>query len=204
VPITWNDDGWPALPADARPDAPLRKSPGENVGHGLPLSDDFASSKLGLPWRPSPDVAHVGDGKLTLDARGATLTDAARVSLTPVNQSFELTVEVELVGATEAGLLITGADGREPNTGVALRAGTVTSYIRGRGERSATPFTPKRAFLRIRNLDQDVALYFSSDGTTWTKFAWGSEVSGNGTLRVALYATGSGTAHFRHFTYHGL
>lgn len=32
----------------------------------------------------------------------------------------------------------------------------------------------------------------------------GLQVSGNGTLRVALYATGSGTAHFRHFTYHGL
>ena len=54
------------------------------------------------------------------------------------------------------------------------------------------------------NHDQDVALYLSRNGHDWEKFPWGSEVSGNGVLRVALFATGPGEAKFRDFKYRGL
>lgn len=133
-------------------------------------------------WRPDNFVAN----DLGLQWRGAS--DVARVG------------GGELAGAAEAGLALFGPDGANGVTAVALRPETATSYVRGRGERGARPFSAPRAFLRIRNVDQDVALYLDADGRTWTKFPWGSEVSGNGVVRVALYATGGGAARFRRFT----
>ncbi len=204
LPIEWTSDGWPRVPATARPESILRKPAGDAVAHGLPLSDDFSLPTLGLQWRGAENVAHAGRGELILRARGNSATDASRVSLAPVNASFEITVEVELAGATEAGLAITGPAGTHPLTAVAIRPATATSYVRGRGERGEMPFAAKRAILRIRNVDQDVALYVSPDGAAWQKFPWGSEVSGNGVLRISLYAFGSGEARFRNFKYHGL
>jgi beta-xylosidase len=204
LPITWTPDGWPRVPEGVRSESVLRKPAGENLGHGLPLSDDFGADRLGLQWRGASDVVRVGGGELALRGRGTTINDAARLSLAPVNASFEVTVEIDLAGAAEAGLVLTGPDGANGVTAVALRPGTATSYVRGRGERGARPFSASRAWLRIRNVDQDVALYLSSDGATWTKFPWGSEVSGNGVVRIALYATGGGEARFRRFTYQGL
>jgi beta-xylosidase len=205
LPIVWTPDGWPRVPGGVHPDAVLRKPAGENVGHGLPLSDDFTAAALGLQWRRDTELVRTGTGALILRGRGAGPVDATRISLTPVNPSYEITVEVELAGAAEAGLALMGAEGANGVTAVALRAnGTAISYIRSRGERGATPLAGPRAQLRIRNVDQDVALFVSSDGTHWAKLDWGSEVSGNGVIRVVLYATGDGDARFRRFTYHGL
>jgi xylan 1,4-beta-xylosidase len=205
LPITWTPDGWPRVPEGVHPDSVQRKPAGENVGHGLPLSDDFTSPTLGLQWRSGAARIRTDDGALVLSGGGASILDATRTSLTPVNASFEITVEVELAGAAEAGLALTGAEGNNGNTAAALRAnGTVTSYVRGRGERGTSPFEGPRAHLRIRNVDQDIALFVSRDGATWRKFPWGSEISGNGVIRIALYATGGGEARFRRFSYRGL
>lgn len=205
LPIEWSADGWPRIPAGVRPEAALPKPRGEDVGHGLPLSDDFSTPQPGLAWRTARHtVFRTGDGMLVLEGRGTSPDSAATISLAPVNGSFELSVEVELAGAAEAGLALTGPEGPQGITAVALRPGVAVSYVRGRGERGATPCTAPRVHLRIRNVDQDVALYHSADGLTWQKFAWGSEISGNDVVRVALYATGKGAARFRNFRYRGL
>lgn len=205
LPITWTADGWPRVPEGVQADSILRKPPGGDVGHGLPLSDDFTSSVPGLQWRGGTEVVRSGEGELVLRGRGSSLHEAARISLTPVNPSYEVTVELELAGAAEAGLALTGAEGVNSHTAVALRAqGAATSYIRSRGERGTMPFEGGRAHLRIRNVDQDVALFVSRDGAAWHKFDWGSEVSGLGVIRVALYATAGGEARFRRFRYRGL
>lgn len=205
LPITWTADGWPRIPEGIRPDSVLRKPPGDDVGHGLPLSDDFSAATPGLQWRVGTAVVRTGAGELVLRGNGTAPADAARVSLAPVNASFELSVEVELAGATEAGLALTGSEGNFGTTGAALRAnGTAIAHIRGRGERGALPVGGTRAHLRIRNVNQDVALFVSADGVVWRKFAWGSEISGHGVIRVALYAAGAGDARFRRFSYRGL
>ena len=50
MPIEWLADGWPQVKDDAISSGKLRKPTGENVGHGMPLSDSFKNEELGLQW----------------------------------------------------------------------------------------------------------------------------------------------------------
>jgi hypothetical protein len=74
------------------------------------------------------------------------------------------------------------------------------SILAGALQAAAAPAADRPA----RVLAENQPIADRGDGTTWRKFDWGSEISGNGTIRVALYATGGGEARFRHFTYRGL
>jgi xylan 1,4-beta-xylosidase len=119
----------------------------------------------------------------------------------PVNVSYEVTVEITAPAGTEAGLVILG--GENSATGLAVRDGKVFLHRRGTPQ-APTGYPGNRVFLKLRNVDHDVAFHHSADGRTWSKFEWGASVSTETPLRVALYAAGTGEVVFRHFTYRGL
>lgn len=213
VPVEWTADGWPRIPAGVDPGTPLKKPTGENVGHGFPLSDDFAGNVLGPQWRrwgagEEPDSIRTGGGALRMRARGASAGQGARVTVMPVNHSYEAQVEVEAPAGGEAGLLLV-YDG-EFFGGLSVRAGKIISYLRGRPwETLEAP--GGRIFLRLRAVEHDVELSYGSDGRSWTKLEGGLEMSGYhhetfrtwGTLKIALLAAGEGEAAFRDFRYRG-
>jgi len=217
MPVEWTADGWPSVPAGLASSADLRKPAGESVGHGLPLSDDFAGPGLGLPWRRWDGADEAGaagryvaaGGELRMKAGGAGVADASLLTLLPVNHSYEVEVEVEVPPAAEGGLLLHYDAARF--AGAALRRGEVLSYLRSRPD-CRIAWTAGRAFLKLRNLQHDVAAFTSADGRTWTRFETGFEMSGFhhdtfagwSTLRVALFAAGEGTVVFRNFRYRGL
>lgn len=214
VPIEWTADGWPRIPAGVDPGAPLKKPAGENVGHGFPLSDDFAGSALGPQWRRwgaggEPDPVRVGGGALRLRARGASAGQGAMVTVMPLNRSYEAQVEVETPTGAEAGLLLV-YDG-EFFGGLSIRAGKMVSHLRGRPWENLD--APRgRIFLKLRAVEHDVELFYGPDGRTWTKLEGGLEMSGYhhetfrtwGTLKIALFAAGEGEAVFKGFRYRGL
>ncbi|RXK56326.1 xylosidase [Oleiharenicola lentus] len=208
LPVTWTDDGWPVIPEGINPQDTLRKPPGENVGHGMALSDDFASSDVGIQWdplEPVPDFASryvSGGGLLRMQAKGVSVADAARLTVLPANRSFEVQVCLEVPTGAEAGLTILSGDTAGP--GLALH-GDGKLYHPRRGKPQAPGnFAGQRVWLKIRNLDHDVSLYHSTDGRNWEKFAWGASLSSEATARVALYAFGEGEARFHSFRYRGL
>jgi beta-xylosidase len=47
LPVEWTADGWPRVKPGVRPTDAIPKPAGENVGNGLPLSDDFTGDSLG-------------------------------------------------------------------------------------------------------------------------------------------------------------
>ncbi|MFB3777483.1 MAG: family 43 glycosylhydrolase [Bryobacteraceae bacterium] len=75
LPVEWTTDGWPRIRQDTTPTSLIRKPAGENVGNGMPLSDDFSSPTLGIQWTYSPtvkpdDLFRISDGKLIMKASG--------------------------------------------------------------------------------------------------------------------------------------
>lgn len=216
LPVEWTSDGWPRIRAGADPAAVTVKPVGEDVGHGLPLSDDFSGPALGFQWRrpvfggglAAGAGLRTGGGFLSLEACGGSVKDANLISLAPVNHAYEVSVAVRAAATAEAGLLLYYDGGRF--TGVAVKQGEVFTYVRGRAADSAALSAPV-AHLMVRNDEHDVSFFFSGDGRTWTRFETGAEVSGFhhesfsgwGTLRVALYAAGAGEAVFSDFRYRG-
>jgi beta-xylosidase len=75
LPVEWTADGWPRIKAGVSVTDLIPKPAGENVGHGMPLSDDFSSPTLGIQWsypatvKPA-DLFRFNDGKLIMKASG--------------------------------------------------------------------------------------------------------------------------------------
>ena len=205
LPVTWTADGWPRIAAGATPDGVLPKPAGTNVGHGMPLSDDFAGPTLGLQWDPLEATAdfatayRLADGSLHLSAQGDSAETARRLAVLPVNRSYELTLELTAPAGTAVGLGLFA----DRFTGIEYEDGGVRHPRRGNN------FIPDlypdgHLFLRVRNIDHDVTFYHSADGQTWTKFPWGAAASVESTQRAGFYARGSGTVQVHAFTYQGL
>jgi hypothetical protein len=62
LPVEWTGDGWPRVKFGVKPTDTIQKPAGENVGNGLPLSDDFASDQLGWQWRAGGGGRGMGGG----------------------------------------------------------------------------------------------------------------------------------------------
>jgi beta-xylosidase len=214
LPVAWTADGWPVIPDDVRPWEPIRKPAGENVGHGLLLSDDFQLSRLGLQWRmwgegASAGTFTAGNAELRVKARGKSVADAALLTCFPVDHAYEVEVEVTVPEGVTAGLLLHYDGGHF--AGAAFEKGAALCYAQGR-EFDRVTRGAGVGFLRVRNVRHEVEIFWSADGKSWTKFGAGAEVSGYhhnafgnwGTLKIGLFAAGRGTAIFRHFRYRGL
>jgi beta-xylosidase len=216
LPIEWTDDGWPRVPRGVSPTDVLRKPAGENVGHGMPLSDDFSNASLGIQWLHDSSVKpeesfQVGDGKLVMKAAGSLPGKAAiplaasMLGVTPVNHSYEAEVEVSIPETAEAGLLLSSGGGREAGATwamVSLRKGEtfLTSWTQHRDDVESKE---THLFLRLRDINYDISAFYSTDGKTWIPFDNASTYVTDG-RRLFLYAAGTGEVVFRNFKYHGL
>ncbi len=218
LPIEWTDDDWPRVPSGITATDILHKPAGENVGNGMPLSDDFSSSTLGIQWNYPPstnpeNIFSIGGGKLVMKAAGAVHgnamtppTDATTLAVVPVNHSYEAEVEITIPETAEAGLLLSSgreSDGRGGSAATWASVGLHKGEVFRNGDHSDfVPTGQTHLFLKLRNIHYDITGYYSSDGKNWTQFEFATYV--NDGRRLALYASGTGDVVFRNFKYHGI
>jgi beta-xylosidase len=211
LPIEWTRDGWPRVSSGVSPADLLSKPIGENVGHGMPLSDDFSGDTLGIQWLFDPSIQpeksfKVGGGKLVMKAEGgfsaraAVPSDATMLGVMPVNHSYEAEVEVAIPETAEAGLLLSSGG---PDNGswasVGLRKGEV---FRNGNHGDYVGSKETHLFLRLLDMNYDISAFYSVDGKTWVPFDNSAYVTEG--RRLFLYAAGTGEVVFRNFKYHGL
>jgi len=214
-PIAWTADGWfKATGGDLS--RPLRKPRGGQAGpHGLALSDDFSTSKMGVQWAfadPAPGEdkrVRFGDG-LALTARGTAPKDSPPLTFIAGDQAYEVEVDIEITAEGSAGILL--FYDKQLYCGLSFNERTFVTHQYGieRG-RPANP-NGRKMRIRMRNDRHIVTFHTSPDGRTWTKFDRQMEVSGYHhnvrggfmALRPGLFAAGRGEARFRNLTYRAL
>ena len=212
LPVEWTADGWFRVPEGITADAAI---PVPVAGNGqqplLDPSDDFTKTELGLQWGfwHEYDAARftVGNGALTLAARGASLADSSALTTAVGGHSYTVEVDVEIEPSCECGLMLfydpqhaTGILLGPEGVGVRLANG----YVPSRQQKGAT-----RATLRVVNDRNEVDFYFRLPGKAWQRTQESAEISGmqhnvlGGFLdvRPAIYAVGSGKATLRNFRY---
>lgn len=215
-PIEWTDDGWfKAKGGDLS--RPLPMSAGAAVVHGLARSDDFGSLSLGTRWNlhasPPAEASRImlADNVLTLAAKGIEPQDCSPLVQQVGDRAYEVSVEVELTGGAQGGLLLFFND--RLFLGMGIDGEAMVTYRGGKPSywREPAP-SGDRLFLRIANDRQIVTFFYSRDGEVWTRHGVRSEVSGYNantmddllSLRPALFAAGHGAVRFRSFTYRAL
>lgn len=201
LPVEWTEDGWPRILRGYDATDLLPMPAGESVGHGMPLSDDFRDSEMGIQWTYSPRIDpeqafRFGDGQLLMTAGGDSPGRATALSVMPVNHAYEVEVEVTIPETAEGGFMVGGENGAM----VGLRAGEAFAYWPR--VPNALPWTGDRIFVRIRNDRGDVTCHYSRDGESWTQFENSTRVPA--ARSVSLYAAGEGAVIFRNFKYRGL
>ncbi len=215
-PVIWTADGWPRLDGDRDTADIFQKPSGENVGHGMALSDDFTSETIGLQWYvfgrgDTAPSAKSGGGVLRMPASGDAPRNASLLSLRPVNHSYEATVIAEIPATAQAGLLLYQAARGSTYGGVSLNAKNIEQHWKDRaypvapapasvaGDASAT----RRIHLKVRSDHHDTAYFYSLDGKMWKQCDRGDRLDGTN-IRIALFAMGSGEVKFSEFRYLGL
>ena len=216
-PVEWTEDGWvKASGYDVAKPIPMPAG-GEAVPHGLPLSDDFSTKKIGNQWSfftpngPIAERARYENGALVVKATGTSPKDGSPLSFVSGDQAYEMEVEVDCDDGAAAGLLVFYSE--RLFAGLGFSKDSMLEYSRGDTQTfpKQTPIG-RRFFLRLRNNHHVVTVWYSSDGAKWTKHWMQFEVSGYHhnvaggflSLRPALVATGAGDVRFKNFKYKAL
>jgi xylan 1,4-beta-xylosidase len=217
-PIEWTDDGWfrfrggdlsQAMP---KPQARARAQP-----HGVALSDDFSSDKLGAQWAfydPGPNERarlRYESGALVLEGKGDTPANCSPLTFICGDQAYQCEVEIEVEGDATGGVLF--FYNRRLYCGLGLSATGRVQHRQGLERRGAKPPNlGNRFFIRFENDRHIVTFHTSPDGREWTKYDVQMEVSGYHhntaydflSLRPGIYASGQGRVRFRNFKYQAL
>ena len=215
-PIEWTADGWfRAKGGDLS--KPLPNPAGTAVPHGMPHSDAFTTSRLGSLWNlygsAPAETARIaiGGGTLALTAKGKGPADGVVLTQQVGDPAYEVTVELELQGAVQGGLLLFFDD--RLFLGMGIDGTRMTTYRGGKSSYWPEPAPPaRRMFMRIAVQDQIATFHYSLDGKTWTRHGVRSEISGYNantidnllSLRPALFAAGEGQVVFRDFRFRAL
>ncbi len=220
-PIEWTEDGWFRVAPGSDPARPIRMPRGgDAVPHGIALSDDFSTHRIGIQWGfykgsvTDRERYRYEDGALVLEARGTSPADSSPLSFVTGDHAYEIEVEIDRDPGATAGLLLFYSSRLYAGLGFSATNFVMHSYglDRPQGKPDGPEGIDRRLHLRIRNDRHIVTMWYSPDGVTWTKYDRGMELSGYHhnvayeflSLRPALYAAGSGEVRFRNFRYRAL
>jgi beta-xylosidase len=215
-PIEWTADGWfRTTGTDIA--KPIRKPGPHAVPHGMPLSDDFSTNRMGIQWAfykgGDSDRSRFAyrQGALVLAAKGTSPADSSPLSFVTGDHAYEVEVEIDADPQARAGLLLFYSSRLYAGLGFSATNFFMHSY--GLDRPQAKPEgIGQRLHIRIRNDRHIVTMHYSPDGRTWTKYDRGMELSGYHhnvayeflSLRPALYAAGTGEVRFRNVRYRAL
>jgi xylan 1,4-beta-xylosidase len=211
-PIEWTSDDW--FRAKGQDLAVPLAMPvnGASNPHGLARSDNFMAPAFGTRWTfygAGPDEirrASFENGALLLAAKGSGPHDCTPLTQLVGDHSYEFSVQLEVTGASEGGLLLFFND--RLFLGMGHDGTKMTTYRGGKISYWSEPAPAvKTIHLKIVNDRSIVTFYYGVDGVTWVRHGVRSETSGYhantvddlASLRPALFAAGKGAVKFRNF-----
>ena len=216
-PVEWTQDGWFRAKGGDLSQPINKPNKGKPSPHGMPLSDDFSSNRLGALWgfySPGPDemsrVQYL-DKALRLAGKGTQPFDCSPLTFIAPDVAYRVSVDIELQDDAQAGLLL--FYNKRLYCGLGFDARGFVMHRYGLERRGALPAgVGRRLHLRIENNRHIVTIHHSPDGERWTKYGVQMEVSGYHhnvagdflSLRPAIYSAGKGAAVFRDVRYQAL
>ena len=203
--VEWTEDGWFKIVEGAIED-------GVMPSYGsFELSESFKSQNVGLYssfFNAHEQERYTFEGEcLTLKAKGENAGESNPLLIKPAHHSYEVIVEVDADSECEAGLTLFYS----PKWfGCVSKKGSKI-FKTGNGVKASVDLKDpsKSVFVKIRNIEHTVSFFYSSDRRIWKKLSPSVETSsinhnslgGFLSLRVGLYAVGSGKATFKNFCY---
>lgn len=216
-PVMWRKDGWFEAEGGDLSNPIPKPIDIPHAPHGVQLSDDFATDRIGLHWAfhaPGPMEAARrvwSPGLLRLKASGGTPTDSRPLTFICGDLAYEVIADIEIDEGAEAGLLLFYSP--RLYCGLGFNARGLVMHRVGQQRNGAAPGDfGRRMEIRVVNDRHIVTLSTRTPGQAWTRYGVRMEVSGYNhntawdflSLRPAIYCAGRGEARIRNVTYRSL
>ena len=207
-PIVWNNEGWPVAPTGAASDQPISCPPGSDITSERRLQD----WNIGTDWRfykqyDPQRIVNNSNGSLTLHGHGTSPADASPLLMIAGCHDYELQLKAELQGDVSVGLV--GFYNERFYAGIGYDTKSRFSWRRGTVRARSMMEGPSTIWLRLRNEEQILTGYYSTDGKDWEKQTWGYEISGYNhntagefqSLLPGIVVIGQGQATLKDFSF---
>ncbi len=210
-PIEWTKDGWYKTPDGIKTDEPINKPAGASTGAVFTLNDNFEGNKLKPQWKffGEYDTSrfHFIDNGLVISSKGQSVGDCSPLACIPSDHSYTAQAEMFIEGEAIGGLVLFYND--NAYSGILADKENILANLRGWQFTTEKNKIKNHVFLRLKNINNTVDMYYSSDGTNWNKIESSLEVScvnhnalgGFLSLRLGLCSMGEGKVKFKNFIY---
>jgi xylan 1,4-beta-xylosidase len=144
---------------------------------------------------------------VVIKAQGKSVGESHPLLTIPPDHSYTADVELLIEGDAVGGLVL--FYNKDAYSGILADEKNILSNINKWQFTTEGNVIKRHVFLRLKNVNHTVDMYYSTDGTTWKKTENSLEVSGMHhnvlggfiSLRLGLVAVGNGVVTFKNFTY---
>lgn len=212
VPIEWTEDGWFKIPEHIEIDKPIKKPKGIQTGESIAINYDFKINKTLNPrWKffgeYDTNRFSLVDNSIEIKGKGNLVGQSSPLLFMPTHHSYIAEVELNIEGNATGGLVLFYNE--RAYTGILADSTNILANLRGWQFITESNVMNRNVFLRLKNVNNTVDMYYSLDGQNWTKIENSAEVSafhhnilsGFLSLRIGLTAVGDGKVKFQNFTY---
>ena len=212
-PVEWTEDDWFRVSQKIKTDKPIKRPYKAGKISTFTLSDDFRGPELKPTWQFFGEYGtsrfHFVENGLAIKGKGNKnhAGGSSPLLCIPSHHSYTAEVEMTIEGNAVGGLMLFYNDNY--HSGILADSKDILANMRGWQFVTEKDASAKHVFLKLKNIENTVDMYYSLDGKTWTKIQSSVEVSGFNhnalsgfiSLRLGLCSLGDGTVTFKNFKY---
>ena len=211
LPIEWTKDGWYKIPDKIKDDQPIRKPNLPAFNTDFTLNDSFEGDKLKTQWQffdeYNTDRFSLNNNSLTIKGKGNNVGYSSPLLCIPSDHSYTVEVELLTEGNATGGLML--FYNNNAFSGILADGENLLANLRGWQFVTERKVMKNHVFLRMKNSNNVVDIYYSTDGVKWNKIENSLDVSGmhhnilSGfrSMRIGLCSMGEGTVKYKNFKY---
>jgi len=211
LPVEWTKDGWYKISDNVKDDQAIKRPnllPGTTT---FRLSDNFDGNDLKPQWKffGEYDTSRfrLTDNSITIRAKGNSVGNCSPLLCVPSDHSYTADVELFIEGKATGGLVL--FYNNTAYSGLLADSANLLTNLHDWQFQTEKNVIKRHVFLRLKNINSTVNMYYSQDGKKWNKIESSLEVSGfnhnafGGFLgiRIGLCSIGEGTVKFKNFVY---
>jgi xylan 1,4-beta-xylosidase len=210
-PVEWTQDGWFKIPDNVKTDKPIKRPYQQITPSNYTLNDDFSGQILKPHWKFFREYDttrfHLVNNSLEIKAKGNSVGDCSPLLCIPSNHSYTTQVEITIEGNAIGGLIL--FYNNNFHSGILADNENVLANLRGWQFPTEKKVIKNHVFLKLKNIENAVDMYYSTDGVNRNKIESSVEVSGFNhntlsgflSLRIGLCSIGDGKVTFKNFKY---
>jgi Beta-xylosidase len=211
LPVEWTKDGWYKVPDDIVDSKPIRRPNLAPFKTDFTLNDNFKGNKLQPQWEffEGLDTSrfNLSDNGLSIKGKGNNVAGSSPLLCIPSGHSYTADVELLIEGKATGGLVL--FYNNNAYSGILADDKNIFANLRGWQFQTEKSVIKNHVFLRLKNINNTVNMYFSTDGIKWNKIETSLEVSaihhnvlsGFLSLRIGLCSIGEGNVTFKNFKF---